>query len=53
MYSSHLFGDVIARLVSINDLINCYSYCFIIYNNNNNNNNNNYSNVLLVFLIWK
>ena len=39
------------RLVYINDLIICYSYCFIIYsdNNNNNNNINNYSNVLLAF----
>ena len=49
----------VRRLVYINYLIICYSYCFIqvIYsdddNNNNNNNNNdninNYSNVLLAF----
>ena len=39
------------RLVYINELIICYSYCFNnIYNDDNNNNNiNNYSNVLLAF----
>ena len=29
------------RLVYINDLIICYSYCFTIHSDNNNNNNNN------------
>ena len=30
------------RLVYINDLISCCSYCFTIYNNSNNNDNDIY-----------
>jgi len=54
------------RLVDINDLIICYSYCVIIYSDNSNNNNkllkysfsllnfvSSYCEVLIKFLFFK